>query len=199
MMKLEGFQYGTSLDLNMAYYYIELSPNSKRLCTVVLPWGKYEYQRLPMGLSNSPDIFQERMSTLMNGLEYVRTYIDDLLCITKGNWEDHLDKLETVFQRLREAGLKVNAKKSFFGKSELEYLGYWLTREGIQPLPKKVEAMQMIAPPKNRRQLRRFLGMVNYYRDMWVRRSEILAPLTKLTSEKVPTNGLMNARRLLNS
>ena len=89
MLKLEGFQYGTSLDLNMGYYHIELSPNSKRLCTIVLPWGKYEYQHLPMGLNNSPDIFQEKMSILMGDLEYIRTYINDLLCITKGTWEDH--------------------------------------------------------------------------------------------------------------
>ena len=68
----------------------------------------------------------------------------------------------------------------------MEYLGYWVTRQGIQPVEKKVEAMQQIAPPKNRKQLRRFLGMVNYYRDMWIRRSEVLAPLTALTSEKTP-------------
>ena len=71
LMKMEGFTYGTSLDLNMGYYHIELTPNSKRLCTIVLPWGKYEYNRLPMGLCNSPDIFQEKMNSLMNGLEYV--------------------------------------------------------------------------------------------------------------------------------
>ena len=88
LLKLEGFQYGTSLDLNMGYYHIELSPDSKRICTIVLPWGKYEYQRLPMGLSNSPDIFQDKMSTLMAGLEFVRTYIDDLLVITKNTFED---------------------------------------------------------------------------------------------------------------
>ena len=127
MLKLEGFKYGTSLDLNMGYYHIELTPNSKGLCTIVLPWGKYEYQRLPMGLCNSPDIFQEKMSSLMAGLEFVRAYIDDLLIISKDTFEDHLDKLETVLKRLQEAGLKVNAKKSFFGRGELEYLGYWIT------------------------------------------------------------------------
>jgi hypothetical protein len=58
LLKLAGFQYATSLDLNMGYYHIELSPDSKQLCTIVLPLGKYEYQRLPMGLCNSPDVFQ---------------------------------------------------------------------------------------------------------------------------------------------
>ena len=116
MLKLEGFQHATSLDLNMGYYHIELSPESKRLCTIVLPFGKYEYQRLPMGLSNSPDIFQEKMSDLMGDLEFVQAYIDDLLIVTRSSWDEHMTQLETVLSRLKDAGLKVNAKKSFFGK-----------------------------------------------------------------------------------
>ena len=84
----------------MGYYHIELDPKAKELCTMVLPWGKYEYQRLPMGLYNSPDIFQEKMSNLMYDLEYVRTYIDDLLVIINGDWTDHLNSLEAVLKRL---------------------------------------------------------------------------------------------------
>ena len=108
-MKLESFQWATSLDLNMGYYHIECSPHSKKLCTIVMPWGKYEYQRLPMGLCNSPDIFQEHMSALMCNLEYVRAYIDDLLIFTKGTFQDCISKVQTVLTRLEEAGLKVNA------------------------------------------------------------------------------------------
>ena len=96
-----------------------------------------------------------------------------------------MEKLEQVFQRLTDAGLKVNAKKSFFGQTQLEYFGCWITREGIQPLPKKVAAIQNIATPTTRRELHHFIGMVNHYRDMWVRRSETLAPLTALTSKTV--------------
>ena len=89
LLNLEGFQYATSLDLNMGYYHIKLCPDSKKLCTLVFPFGKYEMQRLPMGLCNSPDIFQEKMSELFDGFEFVRTYINDLLCLTKGSFEDH--------------------------------------------------------------------------------------------------------------
>ena len=96
LLKLEGFKYTTSLDLNMGYYHIKLFPFSKKLCTMGLPWGKYEYQKLPMGLCNSPDIFQEKMNELFNGLEYVRTYIDDLLIISNKSFEDHINKLEKV-------------------------------------------------------------------------------------------------------
>jgi hypothetical protein len=188
LMNLEGFQYATSLDLNMGYYHIELSPNSKRLCTLVFPFGKYEMQRLPMGLCNSPDIFQEKMSELFEGLDFVRTYIDDLLCLTKGTFEDHLQKLDGVFCRLQQAGLKVNVAKSFFARPELEYLGYWITRDGIKPLPEKVKAILNIDTPRTRKELRSFIGIVNYYRDMWIRRSHILAPLASLTSKNTKWN-----------
>ena len=82
LQKLEGFMYATSLDLNMGYYHMILTPFARRLCTIVLPWGKYEYCRLPMGLCISPDIFQEKMSELMAGLEFARAYLDNLLIIS---------------------------------------------------------------------------------------------------------------------
>jgi len=96
------------------------------------------------------------------------------LCITRGTLEDHLvDKLEEVLKRLRDAGLKVNAAKSFFCAHEIKYLGYMLTRGGIKPQMKKVQAMLAIQPPTNVKELRHFLGMVHYYRDMWAKRSEL--------------------------
>ena len=185
LQKLEGFQWATALDLTMGYYHIRLSPFSSKLCTVIFPWGKYEYLRLPMGLSNSPDIFQEKMSELMQDLEFARAYLDDLLVISKGTFLEHLEHIEKVLTRLSEAGLKVNISKSTFCKHDLEYLGYYISRKGIQPITKKVEAILKIATPTKRKEVRSFLGMVNFYRDMWPRRSEILAPLTALTSSSV--------------
>ena len=185
LQKLEGFLFATSLDLNMGYYHILLTPHAATLCTIVFPWGKYEYLRLPMGLCNSPDIFQEKMSELMIGLEFARAYIDDLLIISKTSFEEHLEHLEKVLTRLQEAGLKVNASKSAFCKPELTYLGYVINRQGIQPSMKKVQAILNIKKPTSRKELRGFIGMVNYYRDMWPKRSEILAPLASLTSDSI--------------
>ncbi len=120
----------------------------------------------------------------MEALEYVRAYIDDLLVITRGSLEDHLEKLrEQVLRRLRGAGLKVNAAKSFFCTHEIEYLGYILTSGGIKPQQKKVQAILVLNPPNNVKELRHFLGMVQYYRDMWAKRSEMLAPLSDLVGE----------------
>ena len=71
---------------------LRLDPDMSKICTIIFPWGKYFYQRLPMGIAGSPDIFQAKMSELMAALEFVQTYLDDLLCITKGSLDDHLDK-----------------------------------------------------------------------------------------------------------
>ncbi len=94
-----------------------------RICTIIFLWGKYSYKTLPMGIAGSPDIFQEKMSDLMATLEFIRTYLDDLLIITKGSLEDHLEKLSMVLIRLQEAGLGINANKSNFCTLEMEYLG----------------------------------------------------------------------------
>jgi hypothetical protein len=101
----------------MGYYHIQLHPDSRKLCTIVLPWGKYEYNKLPTGLNNSPDIFQEKMNELFIDLEYVRTYIDDLLVITKSSFENHLKDVHRVLCQMQEAGLKVNITTSFFAKT----------------------------------------------------------------------------------
>ncbi len=106
----------------MGYYHIVLSPGARRICTLVLPWGKYEYQGLPMGLCNSPDIFQEQMSDLMHDLEFVHAYIDDVLHITKDTFQDHLSKLREVLHCLRKAGLQVNLKSPLFQTLSLSTL-----------------------------------------------------------------------------
>ncbi len=163
LQELEGFTFATALDLNMGYYTIRLDPDASRISTVIFPWGKYSYKRLPMGIAGSPDIFQSKMSELMEDLEYVQAYLDDLLCISRSNLEDHLKKLEELLRRLCNAGLKVSAEKSPFCALEIEYLGYILTRDGVKPQSNKVQAILAIQPPTNVKKPRHFLGMVQYY------------------------------------
>jgi hypothetical protein len=122
------------------------------------------------------------MSELMESLEYVRAYHDDLICISKLSLEDHLEKLEEVLRRLRDAGIKVNAEKMTFCALEIEYLGYVLTRDSIKPQSNKVQAILAIKPPTGVRQLQHFLGM-QYYRDLYKRWSKMLTPLTSLVGE----------------
>jgi hypothetical protein len=111
-------------------------------------------------------------------------YIADILVLIHSDQKDHIAKLDLVFERIQEAGLKVNALKSFFGKDAIEYLGYWITGKGIQPLPKMVKALQNLVPPTTKQELRCFIGLINYYHDMWSKRSHILSPLASLTSKQ---------------
>jgi hypothetical protein len=110
----------TALDLNMGYYTIRLDPDASKICTIIFPWGKYSYKRLPMGIAGSPDIFQGKMLELMESLEYVRAYLVDLFCISKLSLEDHQEKLGEVLRQLHDTGLKVNAKKTTFCALEIE-------------------------------------------------------------------------------
>jgi hypothetical protein len=167
----------------MGYYTLRLDPDASKIWTIIFPWGKYLYKRLPISIAGSPDIFQEKMSELMETLEYVRAYLDDLLCISKLSLEDHLEKLEEVLRQICDAGLKANAAKSTFCTLEIEYLDYVLTRDGIKPQSNKVQAILAIKPPTGVKQLRHFLGMVQYYCDMWARQSNMLTPLTSLVGE----------------
>ena len=152
-----------------------------------------------MGLCDSPDIFQDKMSELFIGLDTVRVYIDDLLHVTKGSWTEHLSILEEMFTRLQKAGLKVNASKSCFVAHKFDYFDYHVTRDGVMPIPKKFEAIQALAVPKTCKQLRPFIGMINFYRDMWQKRSEHLAPLTELTSKNVKYDWKDEHQRCFNS
>ena len=183
LQELEGFKYATALDLNMGYYTLRLDPATSEICTIIFPWGKYSYQRLPMGACNAPDVFQAKMGTLFQDLEYVRAYIDDLLILSNSTFEDHLNKVGQVLQRLQEKGLRINAPKSTFATDEIEYLGYTLTRDGIKPQTEKVSAILALQPPSNVKQLRRVLGIIQYYRDIWEKRTDLLAPLTDLVGE----------------
>ena len=94
-----------------------------------------------MGINVSPDIFKEKMSILMNRLEFVRTYLDDLLVISNSAFKDHLRQLSTVLQRLRRTMLKINTEKSSFFSPEIEYLEYLLTKKGIKPGQKRIQAV----------------------------------------------------------
>ena len=121
-----------------------------------------------MGLNGSPDIFQAIMNDIMGDLPNVCAYLDDILVTTAGSFEDHIKRVELVMQCLTDAEFAVNLCKSSFAMTKIDYLGYWITHCGIQPQPsKKVEAIIRLTPPTTIRRLRRFLGIINYSRDMW--------------------------------
>jgi hypothetical protein len=138
-----------------------------------------------MGLACSPDIYQEKMSELFIDMTFVIVYQDDILVLTSGSFDDHLRQLGNIFKRLHRNNLQVNAEKSSFCALETEYLGFILTREGIKPQQQKVNAILQVALPRNVKQVRSFVSMLNHYKAMIPCHSHLLTPLTALTKKNV--------------
>lgn len=187
MQTLQGFTCATTLDLNMGYYTLRLSEKAQRICTIVTPLGRYLYKRLPMGIKCAPDIFQQKMSNLMIGLAYIRTYLDDLLVLSDSTFQDHLNKLTKVFARLLTANLHVHVEKIKFGMHEIEYLGYMIIRSGIKSQQKKIQSILRLKALMTVKEVCSVLGLIQYYRDLWPSRSHTLPPLTELIRPRIPT------------
>ena len=175
-----GYSFLSKLDISMQFYTFELDDESSELCTIATPFGLYRYRKLPMGICQSPDIAQETMEkTLQDISDDLEVYIDDI-AIFSNTFDDHMQVLDKVCSRLQEKGFSVNPLKCEWAVKESDFLGHWLTPTGVKPLRKKIQGIVDMLPPTNVSQLRSFLGMVTYYRDMWPKRSHILTPLTEL-------------------
>ena len=176
----------------MQYYTFKLDEASKDLCTIATPFGLYRYARLPMGVSTSPDMAQEIMEQVLSNLEDTEVYLDDIAAFSS-HFDSHISLLDKILQHLQDNGFSVNPLKCEWAVQETDFLGHWLTPQGIKPYYKKVNAIVQLEKPKNLKQLRSFLGMVTYYRDMWPRHSHILSPLTELLKTPPASAGLLNA------
>ena len=174
--KLAGGQAFSKLDLSHAYQQIVLSEESRKLVTINTSLGLFQYNRLPFGVSAAPAIFQHTMETLLQGMEHVCVYIDDIL-LTGATEEEHIKTLDEVLQRLETAGVRLKQSKCAFMKSEVEFLGHRVTRHGVQPTEDKVRAVSRAPTPTNVSQLRSFLGLMNYYSRFLPNLSSTLAPL----------------------
>lgn len=181
---MDGFDFISSIDLYKGFYHVRLDEEAKKIFTTVLPWGKYSYQRMPMGYLSAPDTFQYEMDKILGDLPFCVVFIDDVCIYTKGSFDDHLMHLVTVLDRLAAANVRVNLEKSKFVADKLKYLGFVFSKDGIRADPKKAEAIKNIQPPKSKKQLRSFLGMTNYLRNHVPRYSHHSAPLTDLLQNK---------------
>ena len=156
------YKHVTALDLSMGHYHLKLDKELFNMSTFMSPFGLYKYKRMAMGLSISPDTFQEKMSKLFGDSPWIKVYLDDLLIFSNGSYKDHLKKVDQALARLKSKNLAVNALKTYWAVQEVDYLGFRLTREGVLPQAKKVEAIVGMQIPKNKRDLRWFMGLANY-------------------------------------
>ena len=172
----------SSLDIKSAYWQVEVEEADKeKTAFTVGPLGFYECNRTPFGLSNAPATFQRLMENCLGDMNMhsCLIYLDDLVVFSR-TFDEHIERLEKVFERLVEAGLKLSPAECNLFQKELQYLGHIVSPEGIATDPKKVECVREWPVPQNLKQLQSFLGFVGYYRRFIKDFSKIGRPLYDL-------------------
>ena len=178
LTKLSGTKVYTKLDLASGFWQIPLDPETAKLTTFITPFGRFFYKRLPFGISSAPEIFQRTMSQILKGENHV-CYIDDVLIFSEDE-ESHQIHVNDTLRDLQEAGVKLKEEKCVFKKSQMNFLGYTISANGVKPDKEKVNAISNLQVPKDVPELRRVLGMIQYLGRHIPNLTETLNPLHRL-------------------
>ena len=171
--------------MRSGYYHIGLSENSKGKTAFVTPFGKYQFEAVPFGLAQAPAYFQQLISVLLQSCsDFAMAYLDDIIIFSK-NEKEHLKHIEIIFQKLKEAGLKLKESRCYFFKKDIHYLGHLISDKGIYPLPEKLDTIQNMPKPRNPKEIKQFLGLCGYYRKLVPHCVDIWRPLAKLTGQDI--------------
>ena len=174
----------STFDMLKGYWQVPLTQRAREISAFVTPSGLYQYKVMPFGMKNAPATFQRMVNKLVRDIDGCEGYIDDVV-IFSDNWSDHIRQIKRFFQIMREAKLTINLMKSEFGKATVKYLGHIVGQGQVRPLDAKIQTIVKFPIPTSRKELARFLGMAEYYRNFCLNFSEIAAPLTNLLSKKV--------------
>lgn len=177
----------STLDLTSSYWQIELDKESIPKSAFICRNGLYEFVRMPFGLCNAPATMQRLMDSVLAGLkwQFCLVYLDDIVVFSP-SFDQHIQDLRAVFDRLRNAQLSVNLKKCKFASNKISFLGYVISPEGLHTDPEKIRAVSEFPIPTNADTLRSFLGLAGYYRCFIGKFSVISAPLNNLLKKDVP-------------
>ena len=155
--QLTGATMFSKLDANSGFWQIPLAKESRLLTTFITPYGRFY---LPFGTASAPEVFQRRMNDILSSLPGVLCHVDDTL-VFGATPEEHDKRLQAVLERIKEAGVTLNAEKCQFSQTQITFLGHIINHHGILPDPRKTAAILAMTPPSSVTELRRFMGMVN--------------------------------------
>jgi hypothetical protein len=182
--KLAGATLFTSLDAASGYYQIPLDSQSSMVTTFMTPFGRFRFERIPMGISAAPEIFQKKMTELLQNHDGCEVIMDDILVYGKTEAE-HDSRLEKVLSTIEASGLKLNEAKCQIKKKQLTYFGHIVGTDGVLPNPEKIKAIMQLKPPSNVSELRTMVGMLNYLGRFTPGLSTTVKPMTDLLKDNV--------------
>nr|CAD2122664.1 unnamed protein product [Meloidogyne enterolobii] len=181
LMMLGNKKVFSTMDFMTGYWQIRMDPDSIEKSAFATEKGLYEFLVMPFGMTNAVATFQRFMNRLFEGIlnQFVFVYIDDIL-VASNSFEEHISHLKIIFERIREAGLKLKIKKCCFLAKELPFLGHILTQEGIKKDIDRVKPILEFPIPTTQKKLQSFLGFMTYYRKFIYEFGKIAAPLFRL-------------------
>ena len=176
----------SKLDLTKGFFQIPLDPSSRAYTAFATPLGLKQYRVVPFGLTTSPAVFNRVMRGILNGIQGVEVFVDDIL-IHSSTWQTHLETISLVLGKLRERGLTVKPSKCEFGQCSVEFLGHVIGNGAKKCQDDKVAKVRNAQPPTTKKQVRAFLGLCGYYRDFIPQFAETASPLFDLIKKNSPT------------
>ncbi|UYV85025.1 hypothetical protein LAZ67_X004328 [Cordylochernes scorpioides] len=185
--RLHGSRFFSTLDVAWGYWQIEMDPQSIQKTAFVTNDGHYEFLVMPFGLKNAASTFQRIIQHILGELLWKGTcsFQDDILVYTK-TWQEHIELLSKVFDKLRQYNMKLKLSKCIFGRTEVKYLGHIISHNQLKPDPGKVKSIQDFPRPDTVKKVRQFMGLANYYRKFVKDFSKISFPLVRLTRKNQP-------------
>uniref|UniRef100_A0ABD2X093 RNA-directed DNA polymerase n=1 Tax=Trichogramma kaykai TaxID=54128 RepID=A0ABD2X093_9HYME len=175
----------SSLDLTSSFYQVALAEDSKKYCAFMFEGKVYEFNVVPFGLKVSSSALIRGLDTAITGMgNHLLNFVDDMLIISR-NEEEHLAHVNELLESLDKHNITLKFKKSEFFKKEVEFLGFTLTKEGIRPQSNKIDLIKSFPPPKNVKQLKSFMGVINFYSKFAQNHASLLFPLLKLVKKSV--------------
>jgi hypothetical protein len=179
LQRFHGSRYITTLDLSSTFLQVPLAKSSRKWTAFNFENQVYQFTRVPYGYKNSLSAFIRALQKVLGDEKNVITYVDDIVLHSSG-FDDHLATLESVLCKLTSAGFTINASKCHFCRPEIKFLGYIICDRTLRPDPRRIQAILSYPPPKNQKQLRKFLGICNFHHQFIVNYSQYIAPLLTL-------------------